>query len=94
MAELLTSSQLKRLTEHKYSAEGISILDPPMQKFWRWLVEQIPLWWAPNAITLTGLVINVVTTFILMYYSSDGRQEVSVDFVINDMVSSVSSLCI
>lgn len=80
-ASYLTSSQLKKLTEHKYSAEGSTFLDPYMQKFWRWLVEQLPLWWAPNAMTLAGLIINVVTTFILMYYSPDGKQEVSHSFV-------------
>ena len=76
MTEVLTSTQLKRLTEHKYSAEGTSVCEPVMQKFWRWLVEQVPLWWAPNAITLTGLVINVFSTFLLILYSPDAKAEV------------------
>ncbi|CAD5120884.1 DgyrCDS9436 [Dimorphilus gyrociliatus] len=71
MPHVLSELQLKRLTEHKYSATGSSILEPLMQKFWRWIVEQIPLWWAPNAITLTGLFCNVATTIILCYYSPD-----------------------
>ena len=76
MAEVLTPAQLRRLTEHKYSSEGTSVTEPVMQKFWRWLVEQIPLWWAPNAMTLTGLIINAVSTSILIMYSPDAQQEV------------------
>ena len=77
---MLTTTQLKKLSEHKYSAEGFSISEPFMQKFWRWLVEQIPLWWAPNAITLLGLILNLGTTFILILYSPDGQQDVSIPF--------------
>lgn len=77
MAEVLTAFQLKKLSEHKYSVEGVSIVEPILQKFWRWLVEQIPLWWAPNAITLAGLAVNIVTTFFLIIYSPDAKSEVS-----------------
>ena len=77
MADVLTPGQLRRLTEHKYSAEGVSLVEPTMQHFWRWLVEQIPLWWAPNALTLVGLIVNVLTTLILVFYSPDAKQEVS-----------------
>ncbi len=76
MAEVLTTLQLRRLTEHKYSAGGTTMLDPWMQKFWRWLVEQIPMWWAPNAITLAGLLMNVISTLILVYYSPDAKSQV------------------
>ncbi|XP_064600331.1 choline/ethanolaminephosphotransferase 1-like [Liolophura sinensis] len=75
MSRVLSTAQLKRLNEHKYSAEGVSILEPLMQKFWRWLVEQIPTTWAPNTITSVGLIINVVTTLILVLYSPDAKQE-------------------
>ena len=74
--QYLSSSQLKRLKEHKYSADGTSICEPWMQVFWRWLVEQIPKTWAPNTITLVGLLLNVLTTLILIIYSPDGQQEV------------------
>ena len=74
---VLSRHELKRLTEHKYNVSGVSLLEPPLQVFWRWLVDRVPLWWAPNAITLTGLVVNVVTTAILVAYSPDGKGEVS-----------------
>ncbi|CAG5119931.1 unnamed protein product [Candidula unifasciata] len=71
---ILTQAQLKRLMEHKYSAEGQSFLEPPMQVFWKWIVERIPEWWSPNALTLIGLFINVTTTLILAFYSPDCKQ--------------------
>jgi len=75
--EILSRSQLKRLAEHKYSVTGVSLMEPLMQRFWKWIVLQIPESWAPNAMTLAGLIINVVTTAILMFYSPDARQQVS-----------------
>lgn len=78
MTDFLSSAQLKRLKEHKYSAQGQSIVEPQMQKFWRWLVEQIPTTWAPNTITSVGLIINIVTTLFLLIFSADGKTEVKI----------------
>jgi len=75
--EILSRSQLKRLAEHKYSVTGVSLMEPYMQRFWKWIVLQIPVSWAPNAMTLAGLIINVVTTAILMFYSPDAKQPVN-----------------
>ena len=82
MPVVLTPAQLRKLSEHKYSAGGVSLVEPPLQIYWRWLVEQVPLTWAPNSMTIAGLIINVVTTLILVYYSPDGKQEVSMTGII------------
>lgn len=74
--EILSGRQIKALKEHKYSAEGSSICEPFMQVFWRWLVEKIPRTWAPNTITLVGLMLNVSTTFVLICFNPDGLREV------------------
>ncbi|XP_013396687.1 choline/ethanolaminephosphotransferase 1-like isoform X2 [Lingula anatina] len=76
MTEVLTEEQLEVLNEHKYSAQGSSISEVVMQKFWRWLVEQVPLWVSPNAITLVGLIINVATSLVLVYYSPDAKHAI------------------
>ena len=47
-----------------------------LQKWWCWLVEQFPLYVAPNLITITGLVINIVTSLLLVYYSPYADREV------------------
>ena len=76
---MLAADQLRRLAAHRYNVEGSSVLDPVMQPFWRWLVERVPFWWAPNALTLAGLAANGLSTIILMIYSPDGLRTVGVD---------------
>lgn len=77
MISVLNDRQLKRLAEHKYSAECVSILDPTLQVYWRWLVQQLPMWIAPNTLTVSGLAINVVTSLILISYCPQAKGEVS-----------------
>ncbi|KAH9391280.1 hypothetical protein TYRP_006879 [Tyrophagus putrescentiae] len=78
VCEKLNDAKLKRLGEHKYSSSGSTLLDPIMQKFWNWFVAHcIPRWWAPNAMTLVGLVFNIFTCSLLIYFSPDARQEIS-----------------
>ncbi|CAG5005913.1 unnamed protein product [Parnassius apollo] len=72
---ILNAAQLKRLSEHKYSCTSASILDAWLQPWWCWLVSKTPLWLAPNLITILGLLINIVTTLILVWYSPDARQD-------------------
>ncbi|XP_026748260.1 cholinephosphotransferase 1 isoform X3 [Galleria mellonella] len=72
--KILNAAQLKRLSEHKYSCTSDSILDALLQPWWCWLVSKTPLWLAPNLITILGLIVNIVTTLILVWYSPDARQ--------------------
>ncbi|KAG8138260.1 hypothetical protein E2320_004187, partial [Naja naja] len=65
LLEPLSGAQLKRLEQHSYNASGRSLLEAPLQHYWVWLVERTPLWLAPNAITLTGLVFTLVPSLIL-----------------------------
>ncbi|XP_063783882.1 cholinephosphotransferase 1 [Pseudophryne corroboree] len=75
LPEPLTALQLRRLEEHKYSVSGCSLLEPYMQIYWNWLVTKVPLWMAPNTITMVGLVMNVATTLILVYYCPTATEE-------------------
>ncbi|XP_024942464.1 choline/ethanolaminephosphotransferase 1 isoform X9 [Cephus cinctus] len=72
---LLSPGQLKRLTEHKYSCTSVSLLDGLLQPWWEWLVSKVPLWLAPNLITVIGLFVNIATTLVLVYYSPDAKAE-------------------
>jgi hypothetical protein len=74
---ILSRQQLVRLKEHRYSCLCSSLLDKYLQPYWNWLVLQIPIWMAPNLITILGLIINVVTSLILIVYSPDCKQPVS-----------------
>ncbi|XP_046994647.1 choline/ethanolaminephosphotransferase 1 isoform X2 [Schistocerca americana] len=73
--KLLSAGQLKRLSEHKYSCSSASLLDPLLQPWWNWLVSKLPIWLAPNLITVSGLIVNILTTLILIYYSADAKTE-------------------
>ncbi|XP_053661363.1 cholinephosphotransferase 1 [Anopheles marshallii] len=73
--KLLHAAQLKKLFEHKYSCTNVSLMDPFLQPWWCWLVSKVPLWLAPNLITTVGLLINIATTLILIYFSPTGREE-------------------
>ncbi|CAH0560794.1 unnamed protein product [Brassicogethes aeneus] len=73
--KLLTDTQLRRLSEHKYSCQSVSLLDSYLQVYWNWLVAKVPVWLAPNLITILGLVINIITSLILVWFSPDARQE-------------------
>jgi hypothetical protein len=85
MPPVLSLSQLKNLDDHKYSSGGSTLLDPIFQPYWRWLVEQMPLWLAPNLITIIGLIINVLSCSILYMYSPNGT-----DYVIySNLITSI-----
>lgn len=76
-SEPLSAAQLKRLDEHKYSSSGRSLFEPPFQIYWTWLVQRMPLWVAPNTLTIVGLLANVLTTALLTYYCPTATEEVS-----------------
>uniref|UniRef100_A0A8C8U7M4 diacylglycerol cholinephosphotransferase n=1 Tax=Peromyscus maniculatus bairdii TaxID=230844 RepID=A0A8C8U7M4_PERMB len=46
-----------------------SLFELQLQLFWTWLLQWIPLWMAPNTITLIGLAINLVTTLEAPYWT-------------------------
>ena len=77
MPPILSPTQLNNLLHHKYTSQGVSVLEPYLQPYWRWCVEQLPLWVAPNLITIVGLIINVLTSILAMIYSPDGTSTVS-----------------
>jgi len=76
MTPVLSNSQLKNLHAHTYSSSGSTLLDPIFQPYWKWLVLQMPIYLAPNLITIIGLIINVVTSTILILYSPNAKESV------------------
>jgi len=76
MQPVLTQTQLRNLDRHQYSSSGKTLLDPYFQPFWEWLVLQMPIYLAPNLITVIGLALNVVTSTILMLFSPNAIENV------------------
>ena len=67
----------RRLLAHKYSCEGSTILDPYFQVWWQKAVTFLPMWLAPNLVTLTGLVMIIVSSTTAVLYCPDiGHEQV------------------
>jgi phosphatidylglycerophosphate synthase len=47
-----------------------------MQPWWNFVVELMPMWIAPNLITIIGLAVNVFTSLVLLYYAPTATEEV------------------
>ncbi|XP_059080122.1 choline/ethanolaminephosphotransferase 1-like [Tigriopus californicus] len=71
---IMTPSQLKRLDGHKYNCTNESIMDAFMQKWWNTVIQWTPMWVAPNAITMIGLIVNILTSLILMYFCPTAKE--------------------
>lgn len=74
---ILNSYQIKQLQKHQYASDNNSILDPYFQPWWNYVVTFVPMWVAPNLITITGLAINMIAALLLIYHCPSAREEVS-----------------
>ncbi len=89
MPVVLTEQQLKRLKEHKYASEGITLFYPFMQKFWTWLVQFCPLWVAPNLVTIVGLALNIGTSVLLMIETNGAKEQVCFFFLMSKIINHI-----
>ena len=67
----ITPEGLKNLKAYKYVSGGYSSLDKLMNHWWEFFVTLIPIWVAPNLITLAGLIINIAGSTIFLWYGGD-----------------------
>jgi len=74
---LLTDRQISGLKKHKYATDNDSVLDPFLQPWWNMVVELMPMWLAPNLITISGLAVNLFFAFLLIFNCPNAREEVS-----------------
>lgn len=76
MAPILSQIQLDNLVKHKYTSAGSTLLDPIFQPYWCWCVQQLPMNLAPNLITLIGLLLNVVSSLLVIFYSPNATEDI------------------
>jgi len=63
----LSDKDLQQLKNHKYSGVDNSILSKLfLNRFWNALVTKLPLWLAPNTITLLGLIIVAISVLFVL----------------------------
>ena len=70
--DVLTQAALQRIAAHEYVSGGYTVLDRALNPFWARLTECLPLWVAPNLVTVCGalhcLVSYTITTLWYYYY--------------------------
>ncbi|MEW5306169.1 MAG: hypothetical protein WDW36_008656 [Sanguina aurantia] len=64
----LSPRALQGLKEYQYKPAGYTWLDDLHQPFWNALTEMLPMWLAPNLVTLSGLIGLVIAYFLDLYY--------------------------
>ena len=69
----LTEKALINLKNYKYVSGEYSHMDYVMTPFWNKAVEFLPLWMAPNLVTLIGLFFTLSSLF--MYLPFDMSME-------------------
>jgi ethanolaminephosphotransferase len=62
----LTPDGVEHIATHKYVGGKYTPLDNVLNPFWFWATEHVPMWMAPNLITMLGLMCNVAA-FILFW---------------------------
>ena len=75
--QILNNYQVTKLKKHQYASDNNSILDPYLQPWWNYVVTLVPMWVAPNLITITGLAINMLACLWLLYHCPTAKEEVS-----------------
>jgi len=68
----LTDGALQKLTEYKYVSGGYTPLDLLLDKYiWVPAVELLPMWMAPNLVTLIGLLTMLTPCCAVLFYCPD-----------------------
>lgn len=73
---LIPEERLKYLLEFKYNTTGYSVLDYKMNLFWESVVKLMPLWLAPNLITVLGTIGMAVGYASMALYDVTFEQQV------------------
>ena len=64
----LTDKELENMKNHKYSTTGYTTLDNKMNPFWIKCASFLPYAFTPNMVTVTGLICQFLSIFIIAFY--------------------------
>jgi ethanolaminephosphotransferase len=71
----LSEKALIGLKNYKYVSGDYSFMDTKLTPFWNKCVEYLPLWMAPNMVTLIGSGVIVLNVFQYLIFDLTLRQE-------------------
>ncbi|KAG2485052.1 hypothetical protein HYH03_016150 [Edaphochlamys debaryana] len=69
--EILSARALEGLKQYTYKPGGYTWLDRLHNPMWNWMVTKLPMWLAPNLITLAGLVLMIIAYAVLWQMTPD-----------------------
>jgi ethanolaminephosphotransferase len=69
--DYLSKRMLKGLSTYKYTSSGLTWLDHVHNPMWNWLVDKLPMWLAPNLITLSGTILIIAAHRLLIAYAPE-----------------------
>ena len=69
---MLSSAGLSRIRAHAYVAGATTSLDAALRPWWRAVAAALPVWLAPNAVTLLGTAALVLSATLLTALSAGG----------------------
>ena len=78
--EIISPKGLQNIATHTYKAGTYSILDNYLNYWWNYIVEWMPLWLAPNVITLIGAFFVLSTIPFGLYFSTTSIKTVCQSF--------------
>jgi ethanolaminephosphotransferase len=71
----LNDKALLNLKNYKYQSGEYSIMDKALTPFWNKCVEFLPMWMAPNLVTLIGFGVLILTTMSYLPFDLTMKQE-------------------
>jgi ethanolaminephosphotransferase len=71
----LNDTALVHLVNYQYKSGAYTKLDMLMTPFWNKSVEFLPMWMAPNLVTLIGLILCIIGELVIVSYSQDFSSE-------------------
>ncbi|KAG2524822.1 hypothetical protein BBO99_00005805 [Phytophthora kernoviae] len=66
---MLGKKALEGIAAYKYKAGSYTYLDNILNHFWTYSVQFLPMWMAPNLVTMLGTIIMMITTVVQLYYA-------------------------
>ena len=76
----LDARQVAILRKHQYRSGGKSVLELAFfDWFWTVLVESVPVWLAPNVLTLLGIGLLALPCAAVLWFCPTGTENVSLE---------------
>ena len=76
MGRFITPEGLKQLDHYHYKPGTATSLDKALASYWNYVVTLVPMWVAPNALTLAGWLVLLSSTLVILYHDYTFQKEI------------------